>query len=183
MVKQAVKTFNSLLLNTEDEVDNSLLRSFFPSPSDDSKVRRPTRKKPPADDGVITGPPITPDTQPMRRFTISQFQDGFQVVKGEIEAKLPKSIEIKVAYDTVTGNPFKSYDRLDFDLNEPPISIVATNCKTLQKNGAMAIYNIEPDFQVEVTGFDERDLITDGRSITGNPVSTTQEDREFSAPA
>jgi len=163
-VKQAVKKFNSLLLDTEDEVDNSLLRSFFPAPSDESKVRRPTRKKPPADDGDTTGAPITPVTRPMRRFTISQIQDGFQVSRGEVEAKLPESIEIKVAYDTVTGNPIKAYDRLDFELDKAPISIVSTNCKTRQKLGAMIIYNIKSDFQVIVTGFDsERDLITDGR--------------------
>ena len=66
-----------------------------------------------------------------------------------------------VAYDVRRGNPFKQYERFDFDLGESswPVSVRGCNILKREKN-IIEIEITSLDFEMTVTGFDHnRDLV------------------------
>jgi hypothetical protein len=163
-VKLALPRFYDLVLDAGEDSDGSLLTSFFPTPSNDSKIKKPVRKR--KKDGTEIGPPTPPPTRPVRRFSISDLASGFRVSPGEPGSKTPNEIRVQVAYDTIGPKPFKSYEPFDFELDKAPISVSASGCKTQQKGKILVIFAITDDFEVRVEGFDtDRDLITDGMVI------------------
>jgi hypothetical protein len=161
-VKSSVSRFHNLLIDQDDLTDNELLQQFFPAPVKEPEKKK--RKRPGNKPGTESGPPIDPPPPNLRRFTVTDIDDGFSIKPGANGAQLPIELVVRVAYDTDGGNPFSTYETFDFQLGVAPIKISTVNCTTRQKNGTMAIDDIQADFEVMVTGFDtERDLITDVR--------------------
>ena len=74
--------------------------------------------------------------------------------------RIPREIDVEVAYDVRQGNPFKRYSNLDFELNKPPIRISGKGLKAgILKPNVLRIVLEERDFHLSVTGFDpNRDL-------------------------
>ena len=74
--------------------------------------------------------------------------------------QVPRFITIWIAYEVRSGNPFKKYTSLDFDVSKEPIQIKADGVKLmLGKENTIQIEVIRSDFRVTVTGFDtHRDL-------------------------
>jgi hypothetical protein len=85
---------------------------------------------------------------------------GFRLTKRPKATKVPRYINIWIAYEVRSGNPFKKYTPLDFDLNNPPIKIQVQGANLLlNKENIIQIEVQKGNFKLTVTGFDmHRDL-------------------------
>lgn len=113
--------------------------------------------------GGRTKPLEVPELSPSRAsFKISQIEGGFRVTLSEEgKNKLPLEARLMAAYDVWRGNPFKRYEKHDFDLAGPPIRIISSGCKikSREKN-TIELIALKNNFDLRVTGFDKtRDLV------------------------
>ncbi len=102
----------------------------------------------------------------LRIFNISQIQSGFTVtLDSQAISKLsfPFHAIIKIAYDTFRGNPFKQYEKFDFDVASDNITLATRDCNVLiRQENILEIEVTGRNFRLEVTGFDpRRDLVVD----------------------
>jgi hypothetical protein len=74
-------------------------------------------------------------------------------------------MRIRVAYDVLSGNPFKAHDSYDFDLSKKGLEIAGKHIELVDRlAGALVLDCTGPEFRLKVTGFDpNRDLIIDPR--------------------
>jgi len=158
VIKNALVELYDLLAEVTEEVDDYALQSFFwaEEPEAGGKTGK-KRKTPPL------VPPI-PEPRP-RDFTISSTTDGFAIHshKEADPARFPQVIDVRVAYDVATGNPFKKYNPLDFKLgNKESISLhmaKGTGKLIACKENQLKIEVQKLPFIFRVSGFDEnRDL-------------------------
>ena len=91
---------------------------------------------------------------------LSPVKGGFSLTKRPKATRVPRYINIWVAYEVRSGNPFKKYTPLDFDLNKPPIKIQVHGATLLlNKENIVQIEVQKGNFRLTVTGFDmHRDL-------------------------
>jgi hypothetical protein len=111
-------------------------------------------------------PKIPPDIQRKpAKFNIKRIQDGFRVTLNpkRTDLSFPFQATVKMAYDTRRGNPFKAYDKFDFDVASASIKIVTHDCKVIEKKDNILKVEITGrNFELTVTGFDrKRDLVID----------------------
>jgi hypothetical protein len=115
----------------------------------------------------ITRPPrIPPDiSRKPPKFNIHRIQGGFRVtLNPEItDLSFPFQAIVKMAYDTRRGNPFKAYDKLDFDVASASIMIGTQDCNVIDRKDNNVMVEITGrNFEIRVTGFDpKRDLVID----------------------
>ena len=85
---------------------------------------------------------------------------GFRLAKRSKATKVPRYVNIWIAYEVRSGNPFKKYTPLDFDISKPPIRIQIQGAKLLfNKENIIQIEVQKGNFKLTVTGFDmHRDL-------------------------
>jgi hypothetical protein len=85
---------------------------------------------------------------------------GFRLAKRSKATKVPRYVNIWIAYEVRSGNPFKKYMPLDFDICKPPIRIQIQGAKLLfNKENIIQIEVQKGNFKLTVTGFDmHRDL-------------------------
>jgi len=85
---------------------------------------------------------------------------GFRLTKRSRATKVPRYVNIWIAYEVRSGNPFKKYQPLDFDISKPPIRIQIQGAKLLfNKENIIQIEVQKGNFKLTVTGFDmHRDL-------------------------
>lgn len=103
-----------------------------------------------------------------KAISIKPRKGGFEVVAGPGAAKwsYPKKIRIRMAYDTMVGNPFSAHSKYDFDLTKNEIEF-ETESATVKADSAHAIIVsvTAPDFSIAGTGFDaNRDIVVDARA-------------------
>jgi hypothetical protein len=91
---------------------------------------------------------------------LTPVKGGFRLTKRPKATKVPRYINIWLAYEVRSGNPFKKYTPLDFDLAKPPIEIqIRGAILLLKKENVIQIEVRKGNFQLTVTGFDmHRDL-------------------------
>jgi hypothetical protein len=97
-------------------------------------------------------------------FTLSQSPEGFRISLTEVgKGKLPRMITVRMAYDTVDGNPFKKYSRFDFDVKDGSLKTEITGGKIISADGnSIQMKAEEAGFTFSVSGFDgRRDLVID----------------------
>ena len=75
-------------------------------------------------------------------------------------------LQIRCAYDILSGNPYKRYSEYDFSLYRHPIQVNKVNADCWPTEGnVMDIVARGPEFKIEVSGFDpNRDLIVEAQS-------------------
>lgn len=159
-VKQAVRSLVLFLQESEDDSDPDLLRDLFslPIPVEPDRPRRPEQD----DEGDDRQPP--PDSMPARlpRYRISRTAGGFSVARGADGASVPAELIVEVAYAVRRGNPFRRYDRADFELIRQPLRLSAQprGLTSLSAEGnRLQLQVTDPDFHISVDGFDtNRDL-------------------------
>jgi hypothetical protein len=62
-----------------------------------------------------------------------------------------------MAYEVRSGNPFKKYTPLDFEVSRDPIHVRAEGVKLmLCRENTIVIEVVRPDFNLTVNGFDTR---------------------------
>jgi hypothetical protein len=95
-----------------------------------------------------------------RLFALQKLRGGFRVKGLADAAGTPNGAAVWVAYETRRGNPFRQYQRLDFDLAKAPIEIEARRATVAACEGNVLVLRPrEPDFELTVRGFDpHRDL-------------------------
>ena len=159
-VTQCVSSFVELLNAEDKQPDRTLLNDLFFIPkaldSDEPKEKARPRKRNKGD-VIVDVPKIEPKK---RRITLTKISGGFIVTRGSLDAVLPHSINVAVAYDRRRGSPISKYSKSDFRLNHKPISISTQSAKVVMNDlNRMNVRILGSDFRVEVTGFDEnRDL-------------------------
>lgn len=154
--KSVVQLFDLLAEVTEEEDQNALLNFFW---FDEPKGGRKKKRKKP--EPPLPVPPIPP-SKPLVR--ISEVSGGFTVTpdNGLEESKLPKPLDLRVAYDVSKGNPFKKYSSHDFTVGRNGNILVKTaeNVRIISaKENAWTLEITAIPFKFTVTGFDKnRDL-------------------------
>lgn len=144
-----------LLIQAAEQRDDNALIDFFAIPD---KGPRPGPNPPPP-----PPPPPPPSPEP---YSVQKRATGF-IVKGKAGEE-PTPLRLTVAYDVLRGNPFSSFSSLDFDLRPTgnlKLQIVGADVDIVAPN-TIDITPNDPEFSVEVTGFDNhRDLRMDIRSL------------------
>ncbi len=157
-IKNSILDLYDLLAGISEEVDEEALSSFFwmQEPEDTGRGKR--TKKP----RVVIPPTLVPR---VRDFSISQIMGGFTVsTTGQTTAdRFPQTIQIDMAYDTASGNPFKKYSEYDFTVGaNGGVEIALTKDKgriVSRKENRLQIEVTGIPFRLNVSGFDvNRDL-------------------------
>lgn len=153
-VKDAPLALFRSIFAGEREDDAFALASFFPDngaersargASSGEKRKGEDRKKV----GKITRKP--------KRYACRNVQGGFEVVHASSEARMPSALRISAAYDVRRGDPFRRYERFDFDLSGSDIDVVVEGVRVLEKSlNTMVVEPTQEEFRVRVTGFDAR---------------------------
>ncbi len=111
--------------------------------------------------------PRDPIPQRPRFFREEKIAGGFRIGAGPgaADREMPVRIRIRVAYDVLSGNPFKLHSEHDFSFRKKVLSVDGRGTKVTEvEHGAFVLECSDPDFFVEVTGFDpNRDLIVEPR--------------------
>jgi len=165
VIRNSVLNLYDLLAQSIEEEDEQALKEFFWTDLPDQPGKKGRKGKTPPDI-----PPIpAPRPKPAR---ITSITNGFAVLPG-IDANpdlYPLRCRIRVAYDIMSGNPFKKYNPFDFDFNRKgEISVRATSpqARMIERKPNILEFEInDPDFRIEVTGFDpNRDLKVDLQTL------------------
>ncbi len=160
VIKNAVVNFYDILMQDEEEEDEKALAKFFFS---EGEISPKTKDRDPD-----TLPPEPPDDIPTpkpRVARIESTENGFAVrpAAGATEVVYPMQFNVTAAYDTAAGNPFKKYDKLDFNFGEAGNAGIKTREGTIEvleeKENRIKLKVAGPNFGLEVSGFDpNRDL-------------------------
>lgn len=91
---------------------------------------------------------------------ISSIKGGFSLSGHFKDAEIPEQISVRVAYEVRSGNPFKKYTPLDFELDKDPIIIRPNGLEIIScRDNHLHLGVMTADFHLAVTGFDRhRDL-------------------------
>ena len=116
--------------------------------------------------GAISPPDLSLEGKP-EDFNICQRKNGFMITLNEkVVHIIPFQAIITIAYATRRGNPFRQYDKFDFDVsNESLININGNGYNIIEKNlNVIKVEITSSNFKLEVTGFDpNRDLLVDAK--------------------
>jgi hypothetical protein len=144
----------------ENERDPNLFADVFSLPLEhvDGQPPMPTDVPQPKS-GNKSG--HTPINLPRREqiVRVARIAGGFKILPGDATVTPPARLDIQVAYDVRRGNPIAKYDRADFLLDQSPINFRDSlrGVEVLAVDGNSLMIDIqEPDFEITVSGFDER---------------------------
>jgi hypothetical protein len=167
-VRAALPELHELITERIERDDPLALIDFFSVPKSDRGVTapRPTGGRP------TDLPPARP-----KPFRIQKRKGGFAILpETTVDGyQFPLIIRVRCAYDVLSGNPFKRFSDLDFDLFKAhqgdkrlsgSLSIIKTNadCWPSEPN-QLDVRAHNSNFLVEVVGFDRnRDLVIEAQS-------------------
>ncbi len=168
-VKTAVRSLVQFLRASDERPDASIAIDYFSRTLDQgnkpTKSRGRTKKL-----GDQPPDPPPPLSTVKRRFTLHEVESGFRLAPGEPGTTPPALIKLRMAYDTLSGSPWKQYEPDDFDLTENEkwgISIASSKgaTTTVIDPNHLEVAVADAPFEVFVTGFDpNRDLIVEARA-------------------
>ncbi len=166
------------VLASSHELDRGLLMSYFYDPGPELETPKPPKPPSGIDKPGDNNLDVVPEIQvKLPQIRIARTGDnGFKIINGsDIPISKGTVIDIRAAYETTKGNPFKRYKPYDFTFQGKQLKVVCRNAELLQMNhNHLAICISGPDFETSVTGFDKnRDVIVkaarrklDGEIIT-----------------
>lgn len=158
-IRYALRDLHLLIGEQVAHEDRDALLDLFSliDPASSTKGAKKKNKKP-----KIDVPPRD------KAISIRPRKGGFEIVAGPGAAKwsFPKKVRIRVAYDTMIGNPFKAHSKYDFDLTKGEIALEATDATVAIHNEYILVATVDgPDFSVTGSGFDQkRDIVVDARA-------------------
>jgi hypothetical protein len=162
-VKSSPREIVKILTQPQKGRDENLLKHVFSLPTDAAAARGAARKMEAAAAGP--GAETVSDSEIIENrgenyLQLTPIKGGFNLSKKPKSKRVPRYITIWLAYEVRTGNPFKKYTSLDFDVGQPPISIQVTGAALLlSKHNVVQIEVLKGNFKLTVTGFDSnRDL-------------------------
>lgn len=159
-VRNALQRIVSQLLFIPEGRDDDLLRDlFFIKEENEHPQEQSKRKKKKKEDDGSDEPDISPPPSQPKAFELQKIQGGFRIIREMTTRPLPAQIDVEVAYEVRRGNPFRKYDKNDFQLEKQPIKIDTVGAPTYPEDNTLEIIPDAERFLVEVTGFDKhRDL-------------------------
>lgn len=156
-VKSSPRELVKILTQPQKGRDANLLQHIFslplePAGNAEKPGRDPSDKEnKPLGDGDIV------DLEPGSYLQLNAIQGGFRLGRRAKAAQIPRFISIWIAYEVRSGNPFKKYTALDFDVNQEPIRIKIDGARLmLCKENTIQIEVTHSYFRLVVTGFDTR---------------------------
>ena len=161
-VKKSANRLANCLARIENQRLPHLLDHIFGIVNEDGRAE----EKKPKGKGKKTPQPIKPPKH-KRQFAIEQLEQkrGFKVMPTSEADKTPASLRIRMAYEVMQGNAFSYYHPSDFDLSNQAagMRIAYKHCHPVScRNNEIEVVIENPEFAVEVTGFDaNRDLRVD----------------------
>jgi hypothetical protein len=146
------------------ELDRGLLMSYFHDPGPESQSPKPPRPPKGSTAPGEDDPALVPEIQlRLPQIRIARIKDeGFKVMNGtDVPLATGTLIDIRAAYETTKGNPFKSYKPYDFAFQGRQLLIACQEAEALDVQDNLLVIRVAgPEFEVSVTGFDRnRDLI------------------------
>ncbi len=161
-VKNAPRELVRLFTRPSEARDLLLLRNVFSleMPTEETIKNKHKRKEHSVGDSEDETSLNVDSTNRGRFADLQRMQGGFRVKGNLAELPKPNAIAVEVAYDVRRGNPFLHYQPFDFDLGAQPIEVVTSKVRIRrQRNNVLTFEALEPDFQVNVKGFDpHRDI-------------------------
>jgi len=113
--------------------------------------------------GKVAPSPEPPPVPSRDKYRIEKSSDGFTVSPSTslFPEDLPLQLDISVAYDTISGNPFKFYSEYDFDFSrQGDVKIEVAGAKVRAEKNRITCTIENADFRIHVKGFDrKRDLV------------------------
>lgn len=103
-----------------------------------------------------------------QKIQIIKVENGFRIIKNEKGGDCVGAlIEIKMGYMIARGNPITKYDKLDFEMNKPPVKITYHGINiTAQQLNELSFEIEEENFEIDLIGFDKnRDLIIKAKEL------------------
>ena len=159
-VKSSPREIVKVLTQPQKGRDENLLKHLFALPADpavrneipEKDMQGPETKKISADEFI--------ESQGRNYLQLNPIKGGFSLTKKSKTRRVPRYITIWLAYEVRTGNPFKKYTPLDFDISKAPLNIQVTGARILlYKHNVIQIEVQKGNFKLAVTGFDmHRDL-------------------------
>ena len=154
-VKGGLKSLAILLTKTPEGMDEKLLSDMFYVDLPKNGEEGGTQPKPKTGDRSRKQKVKVPPT--LRPVQLNYINGGFRISRRPGVAKSPKEVKVVVAYDVRGGNPFKRYDRRDFELDKHPVKIEAKGARIRRsKENELEFGITEDNFWVSVKGFDKR---------------------------
>ncbi|PSH56315.1 hypothetical protein [Phyllobacterium sophorae] len=157
-IRNGLRSLHSLLAEHVEQSEPDALIDFF-SLVDANPVTGQHKKKTP-----IPNPVVAPRE---RSILVKPVVGGFAIVPGPgaINWTYPKTVTVRAAYDMIGANPFKRFNKFDFDLSKD-IEIELKDIESaIVKPNVLQLTLRSPDFALEASGFDpNRDLVVEARS-------------------
>lgn len=159
-VKSSPRELVKILTQPQKGRDENLLKHIFSMPLEPiGNAEKPGQDKSEKENKPPGGGDII-ELEPGSYLQLSAIKGGFRLSRRTKATQVPRFITLWIAYEVRSGNPFKKYTSLDFDVSQEPIQVKADGVKLmLAKENAIQFEVIRSDFKVKVTGFDtHRDL-------------------------
>jgi len=159
-VKSSPRELVKILTQPQKGRDENLLRHIFSLPfaaADQPGGKGRTTSAEGEKEG--TQAPIV-DVNGSKPLQLTAVKGGFSLSRKTNAETIPKIITVWLAYEVRSGNPFKKYTSLDFDVGTPTIQIAVDGARlVLNKHNVIQLEVRHIDFRLSVTGFDmHRDL-------------------------
>jgi hypothetical protein len=155
-VKSSPREMVKILTQPKAGRDEHLLKHIFSAPMEpNGNAERPGKgegdtPEPAPQSGIV-------DLEPGSYLQISAIKGGFRLSRRPKTAQVPRFVTIWMAYEVRSGNPFKKYTPLDFEVSRDPIHVRAEGVKLmLCRENTIVIEVVRPDFNLTVNGFDTR---------------------------
>lgn len=158
-VRQALPRLLTLLSNGSIKQDVKALAKYFTKPAEQGAKHNAGGGKAGSKDtkDIRVPPDLTPKQKP---FCIDASGNNVRVLPNGNKApkrdELPIHCALEMAYEGLDQDPFKEYDPFDFDLSDGTVYEVRSNGITItgKKENKIEFDVIEPDFKLQVSGFD-----------------------------
>ncbi len=159
-VKNAIPSIASILLLPPGGRVRDFLRDFFALEIDGSEEQKGGAGTQAGRDRGGEVIAETPEPVESRSsIELRQISGGF-VFEGE-RGRVGRQMRAELAYRTPTGNPFRKYDSLDFDLANGGIEVEAEGAEIVRREGnVVELRTTAEQFHLACSGFDpRRDLV------------------------
>lgn len=156
-VRNAAPRLLAVILGGMVKRDTKSLARYFTRPATESRRRVGAGAR---REGTSTSGGGEPPKTVRKPFRIATGTDRVRVVPNGAAApgaeELPIACVLEIAYEGLDQDPFKSYDPFDFDLADASAHALAlSGAELVDRSGnRLAFRVVEPDFEVEVSGFD-----------------------------
>jgi hypothetical protein len=158
-IRYSLRELYTLIADQVAREDRNALIDLF-SLVDPARSSKGARKR--------TGKPVVVAPPREKAISIRARKGGFEIIGGPGAANwsFPRRIGIRVAYDTMVGNPFTAHSKYDFDLTKNDISIELKDATVDARSSYQLVASVSgPDFVISGTGFDSnRDIVVDARA-------------------